>query len=194
MADGALIDGAEKPDSDHSRFCHVEKIWTFFWRRIRRKGINKGFIVGAVVGVIVIAVGIWLLSFRPPVEDQMARVLADSYHEGSPEFQQLTKDIIISTDDRTVESPNALGSVSMFISGNVRNKGSRVFSALEINVAVVDSFNSVLKEKRVLLVPLQRERLGPDETVPITLTLEGFSQQDDRANIRWKVTAIKTEN
>ncbi|MBK7802513.1 MAG: hypothetical protein IPJ55_07545 [Chloracidobacterium sp.] len=36
--------------------------------------------------------------------------------------------------------------------------------------------------------------LGPNQTIPITLTLDGFDRKDDRANIRWKVTAIRAEN
>ena len=67
----------------------------------------------------------------------------------SPEFQEITKDIIIGTDaDKTVQSPNSLnGSITMWITGNIRNKGNRTLSGLEVNAAVVDQFNGVLKEK-----------------------------------------------
>ena len=66
-------------------------------------------------------------------------------------------------------------------------------NALEINVAVVTQFNKVLKERRILVVPTQVPRLEPDQTIPVTLSLDGFSKDDDRANIRWKVTAIRVE-
>jgi len=166
---------------------------TFLGQNEEKKGINKGFIIGIVVGVAAIAVVIWLMSFRPSVQDQMATILDGSYREGSPEFDEVTKDIIISTNDRTVESPNGFGNISMFIVGNIRNKGTKAINALEVNAAVVDQFNNVVKEKRVLVVPGQRESLGPNETIPITLSLDGFDKKDDRANIRWKVTAIRTE-
>lgn len=166
----------------------------FLGQNEEKKGINKGFVIGIAVGVVVIAVTIGLLLLRPPAEDQMARVLEGSYHEGSPEFEQLTKDIIISTSDKTVQSPDGFGRISMFIVGKIRNKGTKTINALEVNVAVVDSFNAVVKEKRVLVVPRQQERLGPGELIPITLQLAGFDKNDDRANIRWKVTAIRTEN
>jgi len=42
-------------------------------------------------------------------------------------------------------------------------------------------------------VPVQQALLEPGQTIPITLTLDGFSRKDDRANIRWKVTAIKAQ-
>lgn len=158
-----------------------------------KKGVNKIMIIGGLVGVVLIAAAIFAMSFRPSMEDQMASILEGSFREGSPEFERITKDIIISTDPRTVQSPNAFGKISMFITGNIRNKGTNIINGLEVNVAVVDQFNVVLREKRVLVVPTQRERLGPEETIPITLSLDGFDKNDDRANIRWKVTAIRIE-
>ena len=158
-----------------------------------KKGVNKIMIIGGLVGVVLIAAAIFAMSFRPAMEDQMASILEGSFREGSPEFERITKDIIISTDPRTVQSPNAFGKISMFITGNIRNKGTNIINGLEVNVAVVDQFNVVLREKRVLVVPTQRERLGPEETIPITLSLDGFDKNDDRANIRWKVTAIRIE-
>lgn len=160
----------------------------------RRIEMNKGYIIGVAVGLLLIGGAIAFIATRPPVEDQRAKVLQDAFREGSPEFAAATKDIIISTEDKTRESPTGLGTISMFIVGNVRNKGSRTFTVLEINAAVIDQQNNVLKEKNVLLVPERTGELGPGETVPITLALEGFDRKADRANIRWKVSALKTAN
>ena len=166
-----------------------------FLNETEKKETNyKGFIIGAIVGLLAIATLIFIAAQRPSMEDQAAAILDGSYREGSPEFDAITKDIIISTSDKTVESPNAFGSISMFIVGKIRNKGNKLINGLEVNVAVIDQFNSVVKEKRVLVVPTQQELLGPGETIPITLSLEGFKKNDDRANIRWKVTAIRTGN
>jgi hypothetical protein len=159
-----------------------------------KKGINKGLIIGVIIGVAAIAAVILFLSMKPPMDKQVEQILAGSYREGSPEFEQITKDIIISTDDKTVESPTAFGTISMYINGKIRNKGARTINALEVNVAVITQFNKVLKEKRILVVPVQQSVLAPGDTIPITLTLDGFDKNDDRANIRWKVTAIRTEN
>lgn len=160
----------------------------------KKRGVNPIFIVGVIVGVLAIGGAIYLLSFKPPIAEQTAKLLEGSYREGSPEFAALNKDIIIATDDNTVESPMGLGTVSMFIKGKVRNKGTRNISTLEVNVAVVTQKNEVLREKRILVVPIQQPILAPDQTIPITLTLDGFDRKDDRANIRWKVTAIKADN
>lgn len=159
----------------------------------KKRGINPILIVGVIIGLMVIGVAIALLMRTPSIEDQTAAILAGSHPEGSPEYIELNKDIILSTDDRTVQSPTGLGTISMFIHGKVRNKGTRTINALEINVSVVTQFNDVLRERRILVVPVQKATLGPDETIPVTLTLDGFKKEDDRANIRWKVTAIRAQ-
>jgi len=155
-----------------------------------KKGVNKIFIVGIVIGLVAIGGAVWLLSLKPPRDEQIAKVLQGSYTQG-PQYDDLQKDIVISTGENTVESPNGLGTISMFINGKIYNRGTRTMEILEVNVAVVTQFGQVLKEKRILVVPVQRAQLGPGETIPIMLTIDGFDKQDDRADIRWKVTAIK---
>ena len=158
-----------------------------------KKGISKVLIGAGILGTIIIGIAIALLSLRPSIDEQEAQILAGSYREGSAEYTELNKDIIISTDDKTVQSPTGRGTIAMYINGKIRNKGSRTIKALEVNVAVITQFNEVLRERRVLVVPVQQAQLAPDETIPITLTIDGFTKDDDRANIRWKVTAIRAE-
>jgi hypothetical protein len=165
-----------------------------FKEKKEERGLNKVFLVAVLAGVAVIAGVVWVLSWTPPMDVQIAQVLEGSFKEGTPEFEQFNKDIVISTDDRTVQSPTGMGTISMYISGKVRNRGTRTFDILEVNVAVVTQFNDVLKEKKVLVVPVQQSVMGPGETIPITLALEGFKPDDDRANIRWKVTAIRAKS
>lgn len=167
---------------------------TFLEPKEEKKGINAGLIVGALIGILLLSGAIYLLTRQPSMEDQMANILEGSYHEGSPEFAQITKDIIISTSPNTVESPNAFGSISMYIAGTIRNKGDKTIDGLEVNVAVVDTFNEILKEKRLLVVPTKQPRLGPNETIDVHLEIAGFDKKEERANIRWKVTAIRLAN
>src|SRR3954452_25474212 len=90
-----------------------------------KKGINKAFVGAIIAALVLIGVVIWVLSFRPSMEQQTAQILAGSFHEGSPEYAELNKDIIISTDPDTVQSPTGMGTISMFIKGKIRNKGTR---------------------------------------------------------------------
>jgi hypothetical protein len=152
---------------------------TFLNKKQENRGVNKAFIIALIGAAVAIGAAIWLLSLKPSMDEQMAKILEGSYREGSPE--------------RTIESPTAFGTISMYINGTIRNKGTKTINGLEVNVAVVDQFNQVLREKRILVVPVQQSVLAPGQTIPITLTLDGFSKDDDRANIRWKVTAIRTQ-
>jgi hypothetical protein len=165
---------------------------SFLENKTEKGGVNKaGLLIGALIGVTLLGLVIWLIT-GPSRDEQIANVLEGSYHEGTPEFEQITKDIIISTREDTVESPNAFGTISMFIKGRIRNKGTRVINGLEVNISVVDRNDQVVREKRVLVIPSQYEKLNPGETIdPVTLSIDGFNKKDDRANIRWKVTAIR---
>ena len=162
-----------------------------FESKQEKRGVNKGLLLGALIGLLMIAAGVWFVLRTPPEAEQKAKVLEGSVLESSPEFADLTKDIVISTDPNTVESPNAFGTISMFIKGRIYNKGTKVIDGLEVNVAVVDQFNQVLKEKRSLVVPTKQPTLSPGDTIEVNLTIDGFDKKDDRANIRWKVTAIR---
>ena len=158
-----------------------------------KRGNSKIFLAGGLIGVLLLGAVIWYLSLTPPMEVQIENILAGSYREGSPEYDELNKDIVISTDPKTVQSPTGLGTISMFIHGNIYNKGTRTIKALEVRAAVVTQFQDVLKERKILVVPVQKPELKPGETIPITLSIDGFKKDDNRADIRWKVTAIRAE-
>ena len=49
-----------------------------------KKGVNKVLIVGMIVGVVLIGIAIYVLSFKPSMDVQTAKILEGSFHEGSP--------------------------------------------------------------------------------------------------------------
>ena len=81
----------------------------------------------------------------------------------------------------------------MNIAGRLRNNGDKVITGLEIKVSVVDISGKVIKDNTLLVVPNQKKTFAPKEQMDVTVRIDGFRPDDDRANIRWKVTAIKTE-
>lgn len=169
----------------------VMKMETLIQQNEKRPTMNRGLVVGLFIGIVAVSAFVAVLMMQPSMQEQMAAVLADALHEGDPGFEELTNDIVIETGENTVESPNAFGSISMYIEGRVKNKGERTFNGLSVNVGVFDQKNNLLKEKNVLVVPTQRGSISPGETIPITLELAGFKRSDDRAYIKWKVTAIR---
>lgn len=157
-----------------------------------KKGINKVLLVSMLVAAFLVSGGIYLWSFQPTIEEQKQQQLEGAYLEGSPEFAAYDKQIIITTDlNKTIESPTGLGTISMMIHGDIRNRGDKVINGLQVKVSVVDKFEKPLQEKLKMVVPNQVEKLGPNETIHVTVPMDGFSKDADRANIRWKVTAIR---
>ena len=52
----------------------------------------------------------------------------------------------------------------------------------------------VIGKKAVTVVPSQNvEAMAPQQNVPVAVPIEGFSKDDDRARVQWKVTAVKTQ-
>jgi hypothetical protein len=153
----------------------------------------SGVVVGAVlVALAIVAGGLWLLSFQPTREEQKQQELTGAFLEGSPEFEEYTKQLVITTNfDRTSESPIGFGTIQMAIHGTIRNKGARTINGLEVTVSVVDIQNKAIKEKKTMVVPNQAQILLPNETIPVFVSVGGFKKEEDRANIRWKVSAIR---
>lgn len=159
-----------------------------------KKKINKIFIVAFIIAAVAIGGAVWVISLKPSMQEQVAQNIDGAVREGSPEFAALTKKVVIQTDeDRTMESPIGLGTIVMSIGGQIKNLTGKTLTGLEINVAVVDTFGNPIKDKTLIVVPNQYVKLNPDEVADVTVRIDSFDPKADRANIRWKVTAIKAE-
>lgn len=160
-----------------------------------KRGINKVFLAALVIGAVLIGGAVYLLSLKPSIEDQKKQMLEGAYLPGSPEFEKLTKDIVFTTDaDNTIESPTGLGTIMMRVPATIHNRTDKTITLLEVKLGVVDQQNKMIKEKQAIVIPgLQVERLPPGEKIRIEQTLDGFSSEDDRALVKWLVTAIKTK-
>lgn len=167
----------------------------FLHEKPAEKSRFGGVIIGAVLAAVaLVAGGVWLLTFVPSNTDLKQKELVGAVFEGSPEFDEYTKQLIITTDfDRTSQAKLPIGTIHMSIYGSIRNKGTKRINGLEISVAVIDQKNQILKEKKTMIVPGQAELLPPNTTIPAFIAMDGFKPEDDRANIRWKVTAIRFE-
>ncbi len=149
----------------------------------------------AALGVAVLVVAgavlvIWKI--QPSTDEQKEIALEGAVREGSPEFAEITKKIIIENDpDKTWESPLGTGYVMMNIAGRVKNYSGRTVNGLEIKTSVLDISGNPVKEKSVLVVPIQQAELAPGDVMEVVVRIDGFGKDDDRARVRWKVTAIK---
>jgi hypothetical protein len=159
-----------------------------------KTGNNKILLGALVIAVLMVVAIVGFLILRPSKQQVVEQQLEGAVREGTPEFEVLTKKIAIQTDDdKTMESPTGMGTITMFIAGKIRNFTGKTLTGLEIKVTVIDQLNKPVKEKILTVVPSQQERLETNQMMPVSVMMEGFSKDDDRALVRWKVTAIKAE-
>lgn len=167
---------------------------TFLEKPEPKKGLNIMFVVAVLVGVALVAGLLGLVSLKKSSQEIQVNALEGAFREGSPEFEKYTKKIVAETDtENTQESPTGLGTIVMSIRGTIFNITGKTLTGLEIKIGVVDGDNNPVKEKTVIVIPKEVDKLESGQTLPVQVMIEGFNKDDDRANIRWKVTAIKIQ-
>lgn len=159
------------------------------------KGAKMAFWVAAIVAALVGAGVVAFLLNRPTTQEAQQQTMEGAFREGSPEFAALTKKIAIENDTErfSTESPTAMGTIQMSIWGKVRNLSDKTLTGLELKVTVVDLAEKPIREKTVIVIPKQQDSLASFQTLSVNVVMDGFKKEENRANIHWKVTAIKTE-
>lgn len=157
------------------------------------KGINKYMLIAVAAALVIVGGIVFLVSRIPSDSEQQVQVLEGAFREGSPEFEALTKRIVAETDEAT-QATTPLGMVLMTVNGKIRNNSDRVITALEVRVTIVDAKGNPVKDRVVLVVPGNGfEEFKPKQELKVSVSIDGFKETDDRADIRWKVTAIKAQ-
>ncbi len=154
--------------------------------------MNKYLFIAFGIAAVVVAcaLGVWLL--QPSNEQIDEDLLAGAFREGSPEFAEHTKGLVIQTDENsTTQSPTAFGTIVMFLGANIKNYTGKNIVGLEVRASVVDQLGKPIREKTLIVVPKQEKQLAPDSKIYVNVRMDGFNKDEDRADIRWKVTAIK---
>jgi hypothetical protein len=170
---------------------------TFGQSPIKKQGINKILLAAFGIGAILVLAIVAIIALNPSTKEVQQQALDGAFREGSPEFETYTKRIVAQTiEDRTNQSMTGLGTITMFIGGSVRNMTGKTLVGLEMKVSVVDMLGKVVRDKTFTVVPNLSQgvaELENNQTLPIQVNVEGFAKEDDRANIHWKVTAIKVK-
>lgn len=146
-------------------------------------------IVVAVVAAIFIG-GFFYLLLRRTIGDNKPVRLENAMRPGSPDFDKYKK--LIALDEPVAdEAKRPLGDMVMTLQTTARNFTGKTLTGLEIRATVVDHQNQTVKEKTVVVVPGRRDELEPNKTMQVSIVLEGFSDNDDRANIKMEVVGFK---
>ncbi len=76
------------------------------------------------------------------------------------------------------------------LTGVVRNETGQTISGLELRGAIVDTENSIVRERTVAVIPLQQTALEHNEPINVRILLEGIDRDSDRARAVLEVTGI----
>jgi hypothetical protein len=145
-------------------------------------------IVIAVVAAILIG-GFFYLLLRNTATPTPPPTLAGAIRPGSPDFEKYSK-LIVLDEQEADEAKRALGDTVMSLHATVRNLTGRTITGLEVKGTVVDHDNKPVKERTMVVIPGRQSELDPNKTMKVAVLLEGFTDSDDRANIRMEVTGF----
>jgi hypothetical protein len=145
-------------------------------------------IVFAIVAAVLIG-GFFYLLLRKTVAPTPPATLQGAIRPGSADWDKYNK-LIVLDEPEADEAKRALGDTVMSLHATVRNLTGRTLNGLEIKGAVVDHDGRSVKERTIVVIPGRQAELEPNKTMKVALMLEGFSDSDDRANIKLEVTGF----
>lgn len=155
---------------------------------------NKNPIFLAIMGIgafLVAGLLIWLL-LTPSQKVDTTPKLEGALREG-PQFEELKRKIVVDKNqDFTTESRSLAGGLQMRLVAVVRNFTGKSLTGLEVVGTVIDREGKVVREKAAIVLPnSDYPKLDPNKTMPIQVTVDGFEETDDRADFKWRISALK---
>ncbi|HXI24017.1 MAG TPA: hypothetical protein VNG71_09080 [Pyrinomonadaceae bacterium] len=145
-------------------------------------------IVVAVIAAVFIG-GFFYLLLRKSVAPSTTPTLQGAIRPGSPDWDKYAK-LIALDDPEADEAKRALGDTVMTLQTTARNFTGKTITGLEIRAAVVDHDGKPVKQRTLVVVPGRQPELDPNKTMRVAIVIDGFTDEDDRANIKMEVTGF----
>lgn len=145
-------------------------------------------IVVAAIAAVLIG-GFFYLLLRKAAAPTPPPTLQGAIRPGSPEWDKYSK-LIPRDDPEADEAKRALGDTVMTLHTTVRNFTGRTITGLEVRGSVVDSDGKPVKERTLVVIPGRQPELDPLKTMRVSIMIDGFTDNDNRANIKMEVTGF----
>ena len=158
-----------------------------------RQSAPKLFWIVMMIGILIFGglIAYFLSQPTPVVQDVK---LQNAVREGSPDFEALkSRVLVLEQPDLATQSQNAAGGITMTLRGIIKNFSGKTLTGLEVIASVVDENGKAIKEKTAILIPTQVSPIENNKSALASIDMAGFSPKDNRANFKFRVTAIKVE-
>jgi len=129
---------------------------------------------------------------KPPVNRSSQRQFEWMLQPGQSDFDQFRQQIDIEQLMGN-EKLHPFNNLVVELTAVVRNQTGRTISGLEMRGAIVNTENSIVRERTVAVIPLQQTALESNEAINVRILLEGIDRDSDRARPVLEVTGITFE-
>jgi len=151
--------------------------------------INRTLVIVVAVIAAVLIGGVFYILLRKSVATGKQDTLQGAVRPGSPDWDKYAKLIPLDKPEAD-EAKRALGDIVMTLHTTARNFTGRTITGLEVQASVVDSAGKPVRERTLVVVPGRQPELDPLKTMQVSVMLEGFSESDNRANIKMEVSGF----
>jgi hypothetical protein len=134
----------------------------------------------------------FVASTRPLVNRSSSTQFEWMLQPGHSDFDQVRQQITIEQLMGN-EKLHPFNNLVVELTGVVRNETGRTISGLEMRGAILDTENSIVRERTVAVIPLQQTALENNEAINVRILLEGIDRDSDRASAELEVTGITFE-
>ncbi len=158
--------------------------------RFQEEKSPRALIIAVAAIAAIFIGGFFYLLLRKSVAPIAPPTLQGAIRPGSPDWDKYAK-LIVRDDPEADEAKRALGDTVMSLHTTVRNFTGKTITGLEMRGSVVDSDGKPVKERTVVIIPrADRPELDPLKTMRVSIMIDGFSDSDNRANIKMEVTGF----
>ncbi|HKR61651.1 MAG TPA: hypothetical protein VJS64_18335 [Pyrinomonadaceae bacterium] len=149
-------------------------------------------ILAAVITTIIalVAAGLHYVAMTQPANSYSGPRLVSALRPGEPEFEQVREQIEIA-QLLGIEQVHPFNSLAVDLTATVRNNTGRTINGLEMRGAIVDSQNSTLRERTVMVIPARQTALEPGEAIGVRVLLESINKDSERADMVLEVTGVR---
>ena len=117
--------------------------------------------------------------------------LQGAIRAGAPEFAQYESRIVLDQPEAQ-QMQQALGGIVMDLQTIAHNFTGRTLTGLEVKASVVDHQDKPVKQRTLVVLPnAQQSDLEQNRAMLVRVRIEGFTDKDDRANIKMEVTGFR---